>query len=87
VMSFYSMAFMGMAPIGSLLAGTAANRVGAPWTLAAGGTVAVLGALWFGRQLAEIRTLIRPIYLQLGIIPELARGIQAASALQTPPED
>jgi MFS family permease len=87
VMSFYSMAFMGMAPIGSLLAGTAANRVGAPWTLAVGGALAVLGAIWFASQLAEIRKLIRPIYLQLGIISELATGIQAASAMQTPPED
>jgi MFS family permease len=87
VMSFYSMAFMGMAPIGSLLAGTAANRIGAPWTLAVGGALAVVGAGWFASQLTEIRKLIRPIYLQLGIIPELASGIQSASAFQTPPED
>ena len=30
VMSYYTMAFMGMAPFGSLLAGTMANGVGAP---------------------------------------------------------
>ena len=36
VMSFYSMAFMGMAPFGSLLAGTAATRIGAPNDLAHG---------------------------------------------------
>jgi MFS family permease len=87
VMSFYSMAFMGMAPFGSLLAGAVANRIGAPLTLALGGALAVAGALWFASQLALIRRLIRPIYLQLGIIPELAAGLQAASALQTPPED
>jgi MFS family permease len=87
VMSFYAMAFMGMAPFGSLLAGTAANRVGAPWTLALGGALCVVGALWFASQLAVIRRLIRPIYSQLGILTELATGIQAASALQTPPED
>jgi MFS family permease len=87
VMSYYAMAFMGMAPFGSLLAGIAARRIGAPWTLAAGGALCLAGTLWFAGQLAVIRRLIRPIYLQLGIIPELASGIQAASALQTPPED
>ncbi|MFB3921714.1 MAG: MFS transporter [Terriglobia bacterium] len=87
VMSFYSMAVMGMAPFGSLLAGAAANRIGAPWTLALGGALAVIGAGWFAGQLTMIRKIIRPIYLQLGIVPELVTGIQAASALQTPPED
>lgn len=48
VMSLYSMVFMGMAPFGSLLAGTAADRIGAPWTVAAGGliTVGAAGVFW-----------------------------------------
>jgi hypothetical protein len=36
--------------------------------------------------LPEIRRVVRPIYRNLGILPEVAEGIQAASALQTPPE-
>lgn len=86
VMSFYSMSFQGAAPFGSLIAGVVANRIGAPRTLAIGGALCVLGALWFMRQLPEIRAAIRPIYARLGIIPQVAEGLQAASALQTPPE-
>ncbi len=79
VMSFYSMAFAGMAPFGSLIAGGAASRVGAPWTLAAGGAFCVAGALWFTRELPLIREKIRPIYRRLGILPELAEGMQIAA--------
>lgn len=55
VMSVYSMMFMGMAPIGSLLAGAAAGRIGAPWTVAVGGIVCVCGAAVFGIFLPTIR--------------------------------
>ncbi|MFH0921094.1 MAG: MFS transporter [Fibrobacterota bacterium] len=51
VMSLYSMAFMGTAPFGSLLAGWAAARVGAPLTLLTGGVVCLAGAVVFGRAL------------------------------------
>jgi MFS family permease len=47
VMSFYNMSFMGMMPLGSLLAGSLANTLGAPKTLLAGGIVCILGALTF----------------------------------------
>src|SRR6185295_12424729 len=46
VMSFYTMAFMGTAPFGSLLAGSMAERIGAPHTLMLGGLGCILGALW-----------------------------------------
>jgi MFS family permease len=85
-MAFYSMAFMGMAPFGSLLAGTLAARIGAPNTLILGGAGCVVGGLWFAAQLPAIRAIVRPIYIELGILPELAEGVQAASALQTPPQ-
>jgi MFS family permease len=87
VMSFYAMAVQGAAPFGSLIAGGVANRIGAPRTLAAGGCLCVLGAVWFSRQLPQVRAVIRPIYRRLGIIPEVAAGVQAATALQTPPEN
>ena len=48
VMSVYSMMFMGLAPLGSLMGGALADRVGAPWAVALGGAVSVLGAVWFG---------------------------------------
>ena len=87
VMSFYSMAFMGAAPIGSLVAGLTAKYIGAPLTLAIGGSACLAGSLWFALRLPAIRVLVRPIYVRLGIVPEIARGIQAATALEVPPEE
>jgi len=55
VMSVYSMMFMGMAPIGSLLAGAAADRIGAPLTVAFGGALCVLCAAVFLAFLPHIR--------------------------------
>jgi MFS family permease len=79
VMSYYAMAFTGMAPFGSLLAGTVANRIGAPDTLLITGACCIAGAIWFARELPEIRRLVRPIYQELGILPEMATGLQQAS--------
>ena len=69
VMSFYAMAFVGMAPFGSLLAGVLANTMGAPRTVMLSGVCCVAGAAWFATQLPAIRKLIRPIYIDLGILP------------------
>ncbi|MGH9481667.1 MAG: MFS transporter [Terriglobales bacterium] len=87
VMGYYTMAFVGMAPWGSLLAGGLASRIGAPHTLVITGICCIGGAAWFAARLETVRAAIRPIYRQLGIIPELASGIQAAAVLTTPPED
>jgi MFS family permease len=85
VMSFYSIAFQGTAPFGSLIAGAAAARIGAPRTLMIGGSLCVVGAAWFSTQLPKIRAIVRPIYRKMGIIPEIATGVEAAALL--PPED
>jgi MFS family permease len=87
VMSLYSMAFMGMAPFGSLLAGALAARIGAPNTLIFGGAICIAGSAWFAHYLPIIRDFVRPIYRELGIIPEIAMGVQNASALRTPPQE
>ncbi len=87
VMSFYSMAFLGMAPFGSLLAGALAHQIGAPRTVMISGTICIAGAAWFASRLGAIREHVHPIYRTLGIIPEIATGIQTASAIQTPPEE
>ncbi|HNX68950.1 MAG TPA: MFS transporter [Candidatus Omnitrophota bacterium] len=81
VMGFYTMAFMGTAPFGSLLGGTLASWIGAPGTLAFCGTCSILGALLFYKQLPRIRAKIRPIYAQKGILPEVAQGLQSATEL------
>jgi MFS family permease len=55
VMAVYSMMFMGMAPIGALLGGALAERLGAPTTVGIGGLASIAGACWFGVQLPKIR--------------------------------
>ena len=87
VMSFYSMAFLGMTPFGSLLEGALASRIGAPHTLMIGGLICIAGAAWFSFQLPAIRSAVRPVYVRLGILPEVATAVQSASTLLTPPEN
>lgn len=55
VMSVYSMMFIGMAPFGALLAGTIAHALGAPWTIALGGTACFAGGLFFRRHLTAVQ--------------------------------
>jgi len=86
VMSFYTMAFMGTAPFGSLLAGSVADRIGTPHTLLCGGIGCILGALWFATTLSDLRRDVRPIYERIGILPEVATGIQHSTELSVPPE-
>jgi MFS family permease len=69
VMAFYTMAFLGTAPLGSLLAGVLADRIGEPLTIVAGGVACLLGSGWFASRLPRLRELVRPLYLQRGILP------------------
>lgn len=59
VMSLYSMMFMGMAPLGALLAGSLAELIGAPATVGGGGVLCMLAAAWFRRRLPDIRAAVR----------------------------
>jgi len=70
VMSLYTMAFLGVGPIGSLLGGTLAERIGAPATVMISGTICLAAAATFATQLPRLRTLVRPIYEQAGILPK-----------------
>jgi MFS family permease len=69
VMSYYTMAFVGMSPFGSLLAGSLAHAIGAPHTVILSGAVVLMGAVWFATRLAALRRTIRPIYQEMGILP------------------
>jgi MFS family permease len=80
VMSYYTMAFVGMAPFGNLLAGTLANRFGAPLTVIFSGGVCLLGWLWFSFELPRVRAVMRPIYQEMGLLPT------PESVLATEPE-
>jgi MFS family permease len=68
VMSYYTMAFVGMAPFGSLLAGWLAHRYGAPHAVMITGTFCLLGALWYTTQLRPMWKVMRPIYIEMGIV-------------------
>jgi MFS family permease len=87
VMSFYAMAFFGSAPLGSLFAGSLASRIGTPNTILLGGAACLIGAAIFHRNLPALRRAVRPVYERLGILPEIARGMQAASDVTAPPEE
>ncbi len=82
VMALYTMAFMGMAPFGSLLAGTVASRIGAPETILGCGIVCILGAGAFARQLPALREMARPVYVERGILPAVAEGLSDATTLR-----
>ena len=87
VMSYYTMAIMGITPFGSLLAGTLAHRLGAPHTLLIGGCGCLVAAAWFASRLPSLRERVRPIYIEKGILPAMAAdGINAATQLTVPPE-
>lgn len=82
VMSFYTLAFLGMAPLGSLLTGVLAARVGLTVTFLINGLLCLGGAVLFGLSLPRLRALVRPIYVRLNILP-LTTGIATASELET----
>ncbi len=68
IMSFYTMAFMGMVPFGSLLAGSLADTIGTPETIMLCGICCILGSLVFALKLPAIRKISQPIYRQKGLI-------------------
>jgi len=80
LMSFYTMAFMGMVPFGSLFAGTLASAIGTPETVLIGGISCILGSILFARKLPLLRAMVRPIYMEKGIL------LQNSSST-IPPED
>jgi MFS family permease len=89
VMSLYTMAFMGLSPLGSLLAGWVAERYGVDNALRAAGLVCLAGAAVFALRFHRLRALVRPIYVRLGILPELTSSVhpQVAPPLVLAEED
>ena len=93
VMSFFTMAFVGMTPWGNLLAGSTADALvsnnpvaawakfdGAASTLRIAGTICIIGAISFAIKLPAMRRLARPVYMEKGILPRaVATGLQDAT--------
>jgi MFS family permease len=80
VMSYYTAAFVGMAPFGSLFAGAMAHGIGAPRTVMVTGSCCIAGGIWFRTRLRAIRREMRPIYERLGIIAPLPQPVQEPGA-------
>jgi MFS family permease len=68
VMSIYSMLFLGMSPLGSLLAGWLADRIGAPVTVAIGGFVSLVAGLAFARKWPAMRAPARDLIAAQGMM-------------------
>jgi len=85
VMSFFTMSFVGMAPFGSLAAGAMADLIGPRDTLLIGSGFCLAAGALFARHLPKIREKVRPIYLRMGIIREVADGME--SGADAPPID
>ncbi len=80
VMSYYTMAFVGMAPFGSLLAGSLAHVLGAPRTVMITGACCLAGCAWFTTEMPKIRRVMRPIYEEMGILTPPAAVEEQAGA-------
>lgn len=77
VMSYYTMAFFGAAPFGSLLAGVLAHRIGAPLTVILTGSCCVAGSIWFMFELPKVTALMEPIYREMGLLPEREMAVNS----------
>jgi len=75
-MAFYTMAFFGSVPVGSLISGVVATYIGATSTIRVGGLVCIGAGLWFAMRLPVLRAAVRPIYISRGIIapPDVDSG-------------
>jgi MFS family permease len=74
-MGYYTMAFFAGTPFGSLLAGALAHRIGAPHTVIITGCCCLAAALWFSLELPKVTAVIRPIYMQMGLLPARDIGL------------
>jgi len=84
VMSLFTVAFIGVAPFGNLMAGFAAKHFGggidgASKAVSVAGVIVIIGAAFFGAMLPAIRRIVRPIYEEKGIIREVATGLGNAA--------
>ncbi|PKV66581.1 MFS transporter [Pontibacter ramchanderi] len=85
VMSLYATAFMGMAPLGSILASSVAEQIGVAYTLLGCGFLCAVSVIPFAWNLKRLRLMVQPIYERLGILPEIATGLRTATKLTAPP--
>ncbi|MFZ3323189.1 MAG: MFS transporter [Usitatibacter sp.] len=71
VLSYYTMSFIGVAPLGHFSAGWVADHIGAPQTFVVGGAISVVAGLVFVLRFGSFRIHLREMYVRRGIIPPL----------------
>ena len=86
IMSIYAMAFMGTAPIGSLLGGAVAQQISPQVAVRCGGFVCLIVAAVFARNLPALREKVIPIYRKIGVLPPVAVAMEETAELRVPPE-
>jgi len=84
VMSFYTMAFFGMGPLGSLLAGGLAGTIGILPTFLMFGTICLSASLVFAALLPSLQRAIRPMYVRAGILREAVEAVPATTSAVSP---
>lgn len=87
VMSLFAMAFLGMTPFGLLVVGVLQSRlasaaqpmVGASRTMLIAAAICLAASIRYWLVLPTIRKFVRPIYVERGILKEIAEGLQTAA--------
>jgi MFS family permease len=80
VMALHSVAFTGMAPLGSLLAGVVASHIGVARTMTASGLCVLAATLAFSAKMGEITAHAAPVYGRLGMGAVAAGELEDAEA-------
>ena len=76
VMAYYSMSFIGISALGCLFWSSISEWIGLPWTMTFCGIICIAAALLFEKYRPIVRKHARPIYIDKGIIKEIAIGIE-----------
>jgi len=79
VMSFYAMSIMGATPVGSLIAGALAERLGAAFTIMLCGLAVLLAATFFSFGIGSLSRQVRSFLTKEGIMTEVAKGLRGAN--------
>lgn len=75
VMGYMAMAFTGMAPVGSMVLGAIEKFAGLQNIILLSGTCCFIASLIFEHYRPIVRKYARPVYVEKGIIKEIAEGI------------
>lgn len=70
VTSIFTTGFLGILPFGNLFFGGLASRIGVDNALLFGGICCLVGAYFFARKLPEMKKIVSPIYIEMGLIPQ-----------------